>query len=62
MCSEVRARVHAGELVRNRYYLEHASKVIKHASFNRVHAKKAIHSQFGAHEHQVGIELYYICT
>ena len=34
--------------------------MIKHASFSRVHAKKAIHSRFGAREHQVGIELYHI--
>ena len=48
------------EVVRNLEDLEHISKLIKHVSFNRVHEKKAIHSLFRYHEHQVRNELY--CT
>ena len=54
-CSQVRARVHASEFMRNQLSTQ---VVIKHMSFNRVHVKKAIHLRFGAREHQVGIELY----
>ena len=38
--------------------LEHTSWVIKHMSFNRVHGKTDIHSQFGARNHEVRNELY----
>ena len=51
--------VHTSELMRNCKNLEHASKVIKHESFNIEH-KKAIQLRFSAHEHQVKHGLY--CT
>ena len=54
----MQAWVHVSELMRNHKNLEHVSKVIKHASFNRVHKNK-IYSLVIQCLNQVKNELYH---